>query len=47
MECFKTQIHKTFKPRSLEAIKALASLRGSTINCKAAESFMLIGEYIR
>jgi len=47
MSCYKSQVHEKFKPRSLESIKALASLRGSHIGCKAAESFMLIGEYIR
>jgi len=31
-------------PRSLESIEALAKFRGSTSNCKYAESFMLLKE---
>lgn len=42
MKCFKSQLADFPNPRSLEAIEALAKYRGSTINCKAAEAFMLI-----
>jgi LmbE family N-acetylglucosaminyl deacetylase len=33
-------------PRSFEAVKALAALRGATAGCKAAEAFMLLKEVI-
>lgn len=42
MKCFKTQLYEFPHPRSLEAIKALSMLRGSTICVQHAESFMLI-----
>ena len=42
MRCFTTQLSDFPNPRSLEAIEALAKYRGSTINCNAAEAFMLI-----
>lgn len=42
MKCFKSQLSEFPNPRSLEAIEALAKYRGSTINAKAAEAFMLI-----
>lgn len=42
MKCFESQLSEFPNPRSLEAIEALAKYRGSTINAKAAESFVLI-----
>jgi N-acetylglucosamine malate deacetylase 1 len=42
MKCFESQLSDFPNPRSLEAIEALAKYRGSTINAKAAEAFMLI-----
>lgn len=42
MECFESQLSDFPNPRSLEAIEALAKYRGSTINVKAAEAFVLI-----
>lgn len=42
MRFFTTQIKDFPHPRSLEAIKSLAQLRGSTIGVRAAEAFCLI-----
>lgn len=42
MECYQSQLHDFPHPRSLQAIRALAEYRGSTIGTKAAEAFMLI-----
>lgn len=42
MKCFESQLSEFPNPRSLEAIETLAKYRGSTINAKAAEAFMLI-----
>jgi len=42
MKCFESQLSEFPNPRSLEAIESLAKYRGSTINAKAAEAFMLI-----
>lgn len=44
MECYKSQLHAFPHPRSIEAIKALAHYRGSTIGVTAAEAFMLVRE---
>ena len=44
MKLYKTQICEYPDPRSEEAIRALAILRGSTVSTKYAESFMLIRE---
>ena len=41
---FKTQFHPFPDLRSLETVEALARFRGSTVNVKAAEAFMLIRE---
>lgn len=41
---FRSQMHPFPDLRSLEAIEALARLRGATVNVKAAEAFMLIRE---
>lgn len=42
MSCYQSQLHPFPHPRSLEAIKALAQYRGSTVGVQAAEAFMLI-----
>lgn len=44
MKQYKNQLSEFPNPRSIEAIKALAMLRGSTISRHYAESFMLIRE---
>lgn len=45
MNCFQSQLSAFPEPRSLEAVEALAKLRGSTAGFKAAEAFALIREY--
>ena len=45
MSCFISQLGQFPNPRSLEAIQALAKLRGSTAGFMAAEAFSLIREY--
>lgn len=42
MKCFKSQLYPFPHPRSLEAIEALAKLRGSTIGLNYAESFICV-----
>lgn len=42
MKCFRTQLKKFPNPRSLEAINALATFRGSTVGFNHAEAFMTI-----
>lgn len=42
MKCYKSQLYDFPHPRSLEAIKALSKLRGSTVCVHNAESFMQI-----
>lgn len=44
MKCFKSQLNQFPHPRSIEAIEALAKLRGSTIGVKYAESFVCVRE---
>lgn len=46
MKCFKSQLYPFPHPRSLEAIEALAKLRGSTIGANYAESFICVRERI-
>lgn len=46
MACFKTQLYQFPHPRSLEAIEALARLRGSTVGLRSAEAFSLIRKVI-
>lgn len=41
---YKSQMGKFPNPRSIETIEALAKYRGSTVNVRAAEAFMLIRE---
>lgn len=42
MRCHASQLRQWPHPRSIEALEALAKLRGSTVCCKYAEAFMLI-----
>ncbi|WP_031548015.1 PIG-L deacetylase family protein [Salinicoccus luteus] len=42
MECYRSQLKDYPHPRSLEAIRALSMVRGTTICVEHAESFMLI-----
>lgn len=44
MKIFESELADHPFPRSIESIEALAKLRGSTSNCKYAESFMLLKE---
>lgn len=45
MNCFQSQLGAFPDPRSLEAVEALAKLRGSTMKAFAAEAFMLVRKY--
>ncbi len=47
MSYFTTQLVEFPHPRSLEAIKSLAKLRGSTVGVKAAEAFCMIRRIIK
>jgi len=42
LSCYKSQIRPFPNERSLKAIEALATLRGATIGCSAAEGFVLV-----
>src|SRR5699024_10230916 len=42
MECYQSQLYDFPHPRSLQAIKSLSELRGSTVCVENAESFMLV-----
>lgn len=44
MKLFKSQLEEYPNARSLDALKALASFRGSTVSVRAAEAFSLIRE---
>ena len=44
MRVYKSEIMKNYKPRSLLAIDSLARYRGSSIDSKYAEAFMLVYE---
>jgi LmbE family N-acetylglucosaminyl deacetylase len=44
MSCYQSKLVPAPHPRSLETIRALARLRGSTAHLEAAEAFMLIRE---
>ena len=46
MKCYQSQLRSFPHPRSLEAIEALARLRGSTIGTRYAESFVCVRERI-
>ncbi|MBQ9387070.1 MAG: PIG-L family deacetylase [Lachnospiraceae bacterium] len=45
MECYQSQLGDFPSPRSVDALRALAMLRGSTMGAKAAEAFALVREY--
>lgn len=45
MSCYQSQLSAFPEPRSLEAVEALAKLRGSTMGVKRAEAFALIRDY--
>lgn len=47
MACYETQLNEFPHPRSLEAIRALAEYRGSTVGCKAAEAFRTIRRIVK
>jgi len=44
LDYYQSQMHPFPDLRSLEAVEALARLRGATVNVKAAEAFMLVRE---
>jgi len=46
MQAYSGEIRQFPHPRSSEAIKAMAALRGSTVGFEAAEAFMLVRERI-
>jgi N-acetylglucosamine malate deacetylase 1 len=46
LQLYKSEIDEFPFPRSVEAVRALARLRGSTAGCKAAEAFQLLRERI-
>lgn len=47
MNCFVSQLGVFPNPRSLEAVEALAKLRGTVMGARAAEAFALVREYRR
>ena len=46
MNCYESQIKEYPNPRSIDAIKALAMYRGSTVSVPYAESFMVVREIL-
>ena len=46
MLCYKEQVHDFPHPRSIQAIEALAQLRGSTVGVQYAEAFSLVRKLI-
>ena len=46
MDCYRSQLKAPPHPRSLDALRALARLRGSTVGFEWAEAFMLVREKI-
>jgi LmbE family N-acetylglucosaminyl deacetylase len=46
MSLYKSELEAPPSPRSLRTIKALATCRGATANCRYAESFMLLKDII-
>lgn len=46
MNCFRSQLREFPHPRSLEALEALAKLRGSAVGVRYAESFISVRERI-
>ena len=47
MQAFRSQIREFPHERSREALKALATLRGATVHCRAAEAFVLVRQVVR
>ena len=47
MACYESQLQADNQPRSIAAIRALATIRGTHIGCEAGEAFLLLGEYQR
>jgi LmbE family N-acetylglucosaminyl deacetylase len=47
MSCYVSQLQSQNMPRSLEGLRALSVFRGNHIGCRAAEAFLLLGQYIR
>jgi hypothetical protein len=47
MRAYATQLQPDHLPRSIAALRALATLRGAHIGRAAAEAFVLLGEYQR
>jgi N-acetylglucosamine malate deacetylase 1 len=46
-EAFRSQVHAHPNERSIEALRALATLRGATVHRHAAEAFVLVREVIQ
>jgi LmbE family N-acetylglucosaminyl deacetylase len=46
LKTYKSEIMKDYFPRSLSSVKSLASIRGSKIGVKYAESFCLLHEFM-
>ena len=47
MQVFASQLRPFPHERSVEALKALAMLRGATVHCRAAEAFVIVRHVIR
>lgn len=47
MKAYASQIQADNRPRSIAALRALATIRGTHIGVEAAEGFVLLGEYRR
>lgn len=47
MQAFKSQVREFPHERSCKALKALATLRGATVHCHAAEAFVLVRQVCR
>ena len=46
LDIYSTELGVFPFPRSLEAVRALAALRGTAAGCRAAEAFMLLKEIL-
>jgi LmbE family N-acetylglucosaminyl deacetylase len=47
MQLYASQLRASPHERSLEALRALATLRGATVHCHAAEAFVLVRDLIK
>jgi LmbE family N-acetylglucosaminyl deacetylase len=47
MQAYASQLQEDHLPRSVAALRSLATIRGAHIGCAAAEAFVLLGEYQR